>query len=203
MTNLVWKKFQKFHHFYCITIVIWDEEIINHNSIDNFPPKTLEPLILIRTSMNKKLLRIKTQEFFKRGKQTDRRFQSIDWSEFSRKKVSHINMNQLTWLNYLSELRLTTLKTANITATIPTTTYTIPAMINLYFLSKANPYIQNLDCVNNNTTTFVKVRLLEEIFLVIWWNFHLVFMEGFFHSFPDLLDDRWQSNSIYHHGESH
>lgn len=43
-------------------------------------------------------------------------------------------MVQLIFLNYLSDLRLITLKAANITATIPTTTYTIPAMINLYFL---------------------------------------------------------------------
>jgi hypothetical protein len=81
-------------------------------------------------------------------------------------------------------LRLTTLKAANITATIPTTTYTIPAMINLYFLSKTNPHIQNLDCVNNNTTTFVKVRLLEEIFSVIWWRFYLAVVAGIFHSYP-------------------
>jgi hypothetical protein len=96
----------------------------------------------------------------------------------------------MNWpLNYLSELRLTTLKAANITATIPTTIYTIPAMINLYFLSKTNPYIQNLDCVNNNTTTFVKVRLLEEIFSVIWWRFYLVVVAGLVQYCPDLVND--------------
>jgi len=79
-------------------------------------------------------------------------------------------------------LRLTTLKAANNTATIPTTTYTIPAMINLYFLSKNNPHIQNQDYVNNNTTTFVKVRLLEEIYSINWWRFYLVDVAGIFHS---------------------
>jgi len=91
-------------------------------------------------------------------------------------------------------LRLTTLKAANITATIPTTTYTIPAMINLYFLSKTNPYIQNLDCVNNNTSTCIKVRLLEELFLVIWGRFYLAVVAGIYHFGPDLVDDDFQSD---------
>jgi hypothetical protein len=69
-------------------------------------------------------------------------------------------------------------------------------MINLYFLSKTNPHIQNLDCVNNNTTTFVKVRLLEEIFSVIWWRFYLAVVAGIFHSGPDLVDDDFQPSYL-------
>ncbi len=70
-------------------------------------------------------------------------------------------------------------------------------MINLYFLSKTNPYIQNLDCVNNNTTTFVKVRLLEEIFPVNWWKFYLVDVADIFHSNPDLMDDFLQPTYFF------
>jgi len=70
-------------------------------------------------------------------------------------------------------------------------------MINLYSLSKTNPNIQNLDCVNNNTSTFVKVRLLEEIFLVIWRNFYLAVVAGIIHSRPDLMDDDFQSDYFH------
>jgi len=77
------------------------------------------------------------------------------------------------------------------TATIPTTIYTIPAMINLFFPSKTNQTSNFLDRVNNNTTTRVKVRLLEGFLLVNWWKFNLIFKAG------TLPANRLKSNDLF------